>query len=144
MREVFMPRNIVIGQKFTSKQVQRAKELRRNMTATEKKLWQCLRANRLNGWHFRSQQIIGGFFADFYCHAAALVIETDGEIHMSQQEYDRERSRLIREYGIEVIRFTNEEIQKHLSQVLQTIDSACQQRTSSPLLKGRGSGGRSE
>lgn len=123
-----MPRNIVIGQKVTSRQVQRAKELRRNMTETERKLWQCLRANRLNGWHFRSQQIIGGFFADFYCHAAALVIETDGEIHLSQQEYDRERSRLIREYGIEVIRFTNEEIEDNLPQVLQKIDSLCNSR----------------
>ena len=145
-----MPRNIVIGQKVTSRQVERAKELRQNMTETERKLWQRLRANRLNGWHFRSQQIIGGFFADFYCHAAALVIETDGEIHMSQQEYDRERSRLIREYGIEVIRFTNEEIENHLPQVLQKIDSLCRARAdSSPSarrprtgIKG-GAGGRS-
>jgi very-short-patch-repair endonuclease len=138
-----MPRNIVIGQKVTSAQVQRAKELRRNMTETEKKLWQRLRANRLNGWHFRSQQIIGGFFADFYCHAAALVIETDGEIHMSQQEYDRERSRLIREYGIEVIRFTNDEIESHLPEVLKMIDNICQERAH-PLPSRKGAGGRSE
>ena len=124
-----MPRNIVIGQKVTSEKVERAKELRRNMTEAEKKLWQCLRANRLNGWHFRRQQVIGGFIADFYCHAAALVIEIDGEIHRSQQEYDRERSRLIREYGIEVIRFTNEEIEHNLPQVLRKIDLLCRART---------------
>src|SRR5215212_6733999 len=100
-------RNIVIGQNVTSQKVQRARELRKNMTEAEKVLWQSLRANRLNGWHFRRQQIIGGFIADFYCHAAALVVETDGEIHQSQQEYDEERSELIRrQYGIEVIRFT--------------------------------------
>lgn len=145
-----MPRNIVIGQKVTSKQVQRAKELRQNMTETEKKLWQCLRANRLNGWHFRSQQIIGGFFADFYCHAAALVIETDGEIHLSQQEYDKERSRLICDYGIDVIRFTNEEIESNLPKVLQKIDVVCQQRAHPlPFRKfatdaGGEAGGRSE
>ena len=139
-----MPRNIVIGQRVTSAQVERAKELRKNMTETEKILWRHLRANRLNGWHFRSQQIVGGFFADFYCHAAALVVETDGEIHMSQQEYDEERSQLIREYGIEVIRFTNEEIENHLPQVLQKIDSLCKERASSPFLEGRGPGGRSE
>ena len=128
-----MPRNIVIGQKVTREKVQRAKELRRNMTDAEKKLWQALRANRLNGWHFRRQQIIGGFFADFYCHTAALVIETDGAVHKSQEQYDKERSELIREYGIEVIRFTNDEIENNLPEVLQKIDSLCSTRAiSSP------------
>ena len=138
-------RNIVIGQNVTSQKVQRARELRKNMTEAEKVLWQSLRANRLNGWHFRRQQIIGGFIADFYCHAAALVVEIDGEIHLSQQEYDKERSELIRrQYDIEVMRFTNEEIKDHLPQVLQKIDSLCKKRTSSPFLEGRGPGGRSE
>jgi very-short-patch-repair endonuclease len=81
VRSIMPARNIVIGQKVTSEKVQRAKELRKNMTGAEKLLWQSLRANRLNGWHFRRQQIIGGFIADFYCHAAALVIELNGGIH---------------------------------------------------------------
>jgi len=68
-------RNIVIGQNITSAKLQRAKELRHQMTPEEKILWQHLRANPLNGFHFRRQQIIDGFIADFYCHAAALVIE---------------------------------------------------------------------
>ncbi len=123
-----MPRNIVIGQKVTQAQRQRAKELRQNMTEAEKTLWQALRANRLNGWHFRRQQIIGAFFADFYCHAAALVVEVDGEIHKTQAEYDQERTELIRDYGIEVIRFKNEEIFQQLPQVLEKIDQTCQAR----------------
>src|SRR5215211_3204803 len=110
-------RNIVIGQNVTSQKVQRSQELRRNMTEAEKLLWQSLRANRLNGWHFRRQQIIGGFITDFYCHAAALVIEVDGSIHDTRQEQDHRRTEHIREYGIEVIRFTNQEIQNHLPQV---------------------------
>lgn len=123
-----MPRNIVIGQKVTRAQKERAKELRQNMTKAEKVLWKELRANRLNGWHFRRQQIIGAFFADFYCHAAALVIEVDGEIHQTQQEYDQERTELIRDYGIEVIRFQNKEIFQQLPQVLEKIDKTCQAR----------------
>ena len=123
-----MPRNIVIGQKVTRAQKERAKELRQNMTKAEKILWQKLRANRLNGWHFRRQQIIGAFFADFYCHAAALVIEVDGEIHQTQQEYDRERTERIRDYGIEVIRFQNKEIFQQLPQVLEKIDKTCHAR----------------
>ena len=137
-----MPRNIVYGQKVTNAQVQRAKELRQNMTEAEKILWRRLRANRLNGWHFRRQQIIGKFFADFYCHAAALVIELDGEIHKSQQEYDAELTELIRDFGIEVIRFTNEEIENQLAQVLQKIDSICGERAHSPSDKDGGQEGR--
>jgi very-short-patch-repair endonuclease len=121
-------RNIVIGQNVTSAKVQRAKELRQDMTEAEKVLWQAVRANRLNGWHFRRQQVIGGFIADFYCHAAALVVELDGSIHKNQQEYDRERTELIRDFGIEVIRFRNVEIENQLPQVLQKIDSLCRER----------------
>jgi very-short-patch-repair endonuclease len=144
MREVHVPaRNIVIGQKVSSAQVRRVKELRREMTGAEKTLWQRLRNNRLNGWHFRRQQIVGGFFADFYCHAAALVIENDGSVHMTQKEYDSERSWLIREYGIEVIRFTNEEIENQLEQVIEKIDHLCQECTSTPSLVGKGLGDRS-
>jgi very-short-patch-repair endonuclease len=87
--------NIVIGQKVTRIKIQRAKELRREMTQEEKILWQHLRANRLNGLHFRRQQIIDGFIADFYCHATRLVIEVDGEIHQQQAEYDAERDQVL-------------------------------------------------
>ena len=69
---------IIPGQKVTKEKLQRAKELRRDMTPAEKLLWQELRANKL-GVHFRRQQIIVGFIVDFYCHKAALVIEVDGE-----------------------------------------------------------------
>ncbi|NJL61087.1 MAG: DUF559 domain-containing protein [Methylacidiphilales bacterium] len=46
--------------------------------------------NILNGLHFSRQQIIDGFIADFYCHAAGFMIEVDGEIHDRQMEYDLE------------------------------------------------------
>ena len=74
-----MPRsNIIIGQRIDPAKAQRARELRRRMTTEEKALWQRLRANRLDGFHFRRQQVIDGFIVDFYCHAASLVVETDG------------------------------------------------------------------
>ena len=71
-------RNIVVGQKVTSVKVQRAKELRRNMTPEERLLWENLRRNKL-GFHFRRQQIIDSYIADFHCHQAGLVVETDGD-----------------------------------------------------------------
>ncbi|MCC5624731.1 endonuclease domain-containing protein [Nostoc sp. CHAB 5715] len=100
-------RNIVIGYKADLVKVQRAKELRQQMTPEEKILWQHLRANRLNGLHFRRQQIINGFIADFYCHATALVIEVDGKIHEQQAEYDAERDKVLSARGLRLLRIKN-------------------------------------
>ncbi len=121
--------NIVIGQKVTPVKVQRAKELRRQMTQEEKILWQHIRANRLNGLHFRRQQIIDGFIADFYCHAARLVIEVDGEIHQQQTEYDAERDRDLLERGLRLLRIKNEEVRQNLNSVLMRIATACCEET---------------
>lgn len=121
--------NIVIGQKVTSVKVQRAKELRRQMTQEEKILWQHLRANRLNNLHFRRQQIIEGFIADFYCHAARLVIEVDGEIHQQQAEYDAERDRVLLARGLRLLRIKNEEVRQNLNSVLMRIATACCEET---------------
>ena len=78
--------NIVIGQPVDDAKVERANELRREMTAAERRLWNCLRANRLAGLHFRRQQVIDGFIVDFYCHASALIVEVDGPVHEEQTE----------------------------------------------------------
>ena len=118
-------RNIVIGQKVTSTKLQRAKELRSQMTPEEKILWQHLRANKLNNFHFRRQQIIDGFITDFYCHAARLVIEVDGEIHQQQVEYDAERDRILSARGLQLLRIKNEEVRQNLDSVLRRIATAC-------------------
>ncbi len=118
--------NIVIGQKVTSVKVERAKELRRQMTEEEKILWQYLRANRLNGLHFRRQQIIDGFIADFYCHTARLVIEVDGQIHQQQAAYDTERDRALSARGLRLLRIKNEEVRQNLDSVLARIAKACE------------------
>ncbi|RCJ28503.1 restriction endonuclease [Nostoc minutum NIES-26] len=122
-------RNIVIGQKLNPIKVQRAKELRRQMTPEEKILWQHLRANRLNGLHFRRQQIIDGFIADFYCHAAGLVIEVDGKIHEQQAEYDAERDKVLTRRGLRLLRIKNEEVRQEIDKVLILISQACCKQT---------------
>ncbi|MBH8571925.1 DUF559 domain-containing protein [Nostocaceae cyanobacterium CENA369] len=122
-------RNIVIGQKVNPVKLQRAKELRRQMTPEEKILWQHLRANRLHGLHFRRQQIIDGFIADFYCHAARLVIEVDGKIHEQQAEYDVERGKVLTGCGLRLLRIKNEEVRQELDKVLILISQACCKET---------------
>jgi very-short-patch-repair endonuclease len=109
----------------TKEKLQRARELRHDMTPAEKILWDEVRANKL-GVHFRRQQIIAGFIVDFYCHAASLVIELDGGIHdaKDQKENDLEREKVLRELGLKVIRFRNEEVTGQLPDVLNTIREA--------------------
>ena len=113
-------KNIIPGQTVTKEKLQRAKELRRDMTPAEKILWQELRGNKL-GVHFRRQQIIAGFIVDFYCHKAALVIEMDGDIHDLQQEEDARREKVLKDMGLEIVRFRNEEVMKNLSAVVGKI-----------------------
>ena len=110
-------KNIIPGQRVTKEKVERSRELRREMTPAEKRLWQEVRANRL-GVHFRRQQIIAGFIVDFYCHKAALVIEVDGDIHDLQQEEDARREKVLREMGLTIVRFQNEEVIQDLPTVV--------------------------
>ena len=113
-------KNIVQGQRVTKEKLQRAKELRRDMTPAEKILWEELRANKL-GVHFRRQQVIAGFIVDFYCHKAALVVEVDGDIHDLQQDEDLRREKVLHEMGLKVIRFKNDEVVRNLPGVMVNI-----------------------
>ena len=105
---------------MTKEKLQRARELRRDMTPAEKILWEELRANKL-GVHFRRQQVIAGFIVDFYCHKAALVIEVDGNIHDLQKEEDAQREKALSELGLRIVRFRNDEVLKNLSEVVEQI-----------------------
>lgn len=88
--------------------------------SAETLLWQELRANKL-GVHFRRQQVIAGFIVDFYCHKTGLVIEVDGDIHDLQQEEDARREKALREMGLRIVRFGNEEVMRNLAVVLRRV-----------------------
>ena len=118
--------NIVRGQKVSPEMLAQAIKLRREMTPAEKLLWKHIKANRLNGLHFRRQQVVHGYYPDFYCHRHELIVEVDGGIHDLQDEYDAEREEYLRSLGFRIIRFANEEIQKDLKGVLQRIVEACE------------------
>ncbi len=112
--------NIVTDQRVTKEKLERAKELRREMTPAKKLLWQEVRAKKL-GVRFRRQQVIQGFIVDFYCHKAALVVEVDGDIHDLQQDEDARRERVLSEMGLRVVRFRNDEVVRELSVVIGRI-----------------------
>ena len=115
-------KNIIPGQTVTKEKLQRARELRRDMTSAEKILWQELRANKL-GAHFRRQQIIAGFIVDFYCHKAGLVVELDGSVHEKNEQKvsDVERDKALNKLGLQIVRFKNEEVVKNLPHVVEQI-----------------------
>ncbi len=99
------------------------------MTPQEKHLWyDFLRHYPVKNY---KQRIIDRFIADFYCHQARLVIEIDGSQHYSEKgvEHDQERTDLLKEYGIYVLRFSNKDIDKSFDKVCHTIDHIIQERT---------------
>jgi len=112
---------IVTGQVVDDAKAGRAWELRRHMTREERILWKALRTNRLGGLHFRRQQVIDGFIVDFYCHAAALVVEVYGPVHVEQAGYDSERDQILSARGLHVLRVTDQAVQQDLPAVLSLI-----------------------
>ncbi len=84
--------------------LRRAKELRENQTPPEVVFWSRVRAHRLRGLKFKRQHPIGPYVADFYCAAAAMVIELDGSTHMTRAAQDRARDEWMHERGIFVLR----------------------------------------
>ena len=100
-----------------------AEALRVRSTDAEKILWQLLRAKRFCGLKFRRQHPINRFIADFYCDKLKLVIELDGGYHLRRdvKEYDEGREFMLKEFGLTVIRFTNEEIETDIQSVLAKI-----------------------
>lgn len=91
------------------------------MTPGEWLLWRRLRANRLGGLHFRRQQAIDGFIADFYCHAAGLIVEVDGDVHDEQVEYDAARDDILSAHGLRVYRVTNARLDAEIETVLDEL-----------------------
>jgi very-short-patch-repair endonuclease len=93
----------------------------------EASLWNALRLLRTDGHHFRRQVPLGRYFADFACHASKLVIEVDGDTHVSPT-YDRTRDRFIEGEGYRVLRVTNDDVRNNLdgviSVVLQALDES--------------------
>ena len=110
--------------KLPSEQLGRALELRQTATTPERLLWSRLRGKQVHGVRFRRQHPLGLFFVDFYCHAASLVVEVDGESHVGRVRRDAERERYLRERGLRVIRFTNDQVIHNLDTVVEAIAGA--------------------
>jgi very-short-patch-repair endonuclease len=99
----------------------RAKQLHRNMSPAEAKLWKHLRTHRMGDVHFRNQPAIGNYIVDFCSPRKKLIIELDGSQHLDQAQYDAERTKYLETRGYKVLRFWNNDVMNDLETVLQTI-----------------------
>jgi very-short-patch-repair endonuclease len=115
----------------------RAQSLRRHDTDAEARLWNVLRAGRLDGWKWKRQAPFGPYILDFLCRDAALVVELDGGQHADQIAYDARRTAYLNRAGLRVIRFWNSEVLQNRDGVYLTLLDAC---ASSPPAKRRGRG----
>ena len=100
---------------------QRAKAMRQGMSEAEAKLWQHLRAGRLNGHKFRRQQPMGNYIVDFMCVTPKLIVEADGGQHTERAAYDHARTTYLNSLGFTVLRFWNHEILQQTNDVLAEI-----------------------
>ncbi|MBB4121792.1 endonuclease domain-containing protein [Martelella radicis] len=95
-----------------------ARRMRSDMTEAELKLWNELRAGRLEGLQFRRQMPIDRYIADFACPNHKLIIEVDGSQHGERRTEDAERTTRLAALGWTVLRFWNDD-------VLRDIDAVC-------------------
>jgi len=118
-----MKRKIVKNRIFLYEPVvsQAAKTLRRNPTPAEKGMWEILKNKQIGGYKFLRQKPIGTFILDFYCSKLLLGIEVDGDSHTDKTQADMERTILLNDAGITILRFTNAEVLNNIDQVKSSI-----------------------
>jgi len=111
--------------------VQRARQLRRDSTEAEKRLWHALRS-KLPQYRWRRQMPIGPYFADFACFAEKLVVELDGGQHAAAATQDASRTRFLEAQGYRVLRFWNNDVLDNSDGVLEVIASELSSSPSRP------------
>jgi len=116
-----------LHKRTTPKIFRHAKELHRNPTPAEAKLWAQLRAHRMGNVHFRNQHAVGNYVVDFSPKGTPcaprkkLIIELDGSQHLEQEEYEKERTAFFESKGYRVLRFRNNDVMNNLDAVLKVI-----------------------
>ncbi len=108
--------------------VKLSRQLRKDQTPWEKKLWLHLKGSKFLGHKFKRQVVIGKFIYDFSCFEKKLIIELDGSQHAEEtiQIKDKEKQECAERLGYKMLRFHNNEIQGNIEGVLETIRLAVQ------------------
>ena len=100
---------------------ERSRELRKNLTEADQKLWHKLRNKQINAHKFRRQFILGNYIVDFICLDKRLIIELDGGQHMDNVDYDSKRDEWLKKQNFIVLRFWNNQVLNEIDSVLEVI-----------------------
>ena len=106
--------------------VQFARDLRKNMTDAERKLWLALRGRQFENYKFRRQVPVGKYIADFMCFEHRLIVEVDGSQH-DESIRDAVRDLWLESQGFRVLRLWNREVLLNLDGALLSILAALKQ-----------------
>jgi len=127
--------------------IEKCRNLRKNQTDAEKKLWAVLRNRQIAGTKFRRQFSIGRYILDFYSPKYRVGIEADGGGHYEDRENQRDklRTKELSILGIDILRFNNLEILNNIEGVCEIVQQTIEDKkrnlplTSILSPKGRGS-----
>jgi very-short-patch-repair endonuclease len=119
-----------------------ARNLRKNMTDAERRLWSKIRRKQLKAFQFYRQKNIGDFIVDFYCPAAKLIVEIDGGQHYSEENIlkDEARDKFMSDLGFKVLRFSNSDVFNNIEGVVTEIYNHLKKIPPNPPLKKGGKG----
>jgi very-short-patch-repair endonuclease len=117
-----------------------ARQLRRNRTAAERRLWRQLRELKQAGFKFRQQVPIDHFIVDFACLSERLIVEVDGGTHSTEDELRRDarRERYLNDQGFRILRVWNSDVMQNMEGVMDTIVAALHTPTPDPSPQGGG------
>ncbi len=101
-----------------------ARDLRKNQTDAETKLWLLLRDRRFLGLKFKRQHSIPPYIVDFVCLEQKVIIELDGGQHVVNQQKDQDRTKFLNSLGFQVLRFWNNDVFENIEGILQNMMDA--------------------
>ncbi len=110
----------------SSGQTSRAKRFRHDMSRSQRRLWNEIRAHRI-GFHFKREVPFGPYTLDFYCHEAKLCVEVDGDVH--DVERDAVRDAFLERSAILTLRYGSRECFSNPKTVSNDILRNCIART---------------
>ena len=105
-----------------------ARQLRKNMTPHERRLWFCFL--KQYPVRFVRQKVLGSYIVDFYCAEARLAVELDGAQHYEDkaEKQDQLRTAFLQKYGLQVIRISNQAVDRQFFSVCLQIDALVKKR----------------
>ena len=109
--------------RYKAQLTHKARQLRKDMTESERFLWSRLRGKQLFGVKFYRQRAIGNYIVDLYSPGTKWVVAVDGSQQMEaeQAEKDRRCDGCMAAVCLTVLRFNSGEVLEETDAVVEVI-----------------------